>query len=52
MKNLNAFNAQELKRSEMKSVKGGFRIFIDSSTKDIFNSDYPKGERWFWQREY
>jgi hypothetical protein len=54
MKNLElkSMGVQEMDAKEIKSVDGGLRIYIEGSIQDIYNSSYPKGERWFWQRDY
>ncbi len=47
MKTLSTFNAKELKNSEMMAIQGGrFHVNI----LGIYNDNYYKGSRWFWQR--
>ena len=52
MKNLNEYGVQEMSTGEVENVNGGLVIRFENSTKDIYNSQNPKGERWFWQRDY
>ena len=43
---------QEMDAMEMVKTDGGLCIRFEGSTKDIYNSANPPGERWFWQRNY
>ena len=55
MKNLelNEYGVASLNETEVKEINGGGLIIrFENSTKDIYNSNNPKGERWFWQRDY